>query len=290
MKLSTRKGFFSVFFLSAAFCVLNVCFTSCVPVDQLPPGSVPTAPGSSSGTATAAYPDPDQGSLSITSTHFTLKGYTQTDLDNLKQMAESEYNKIGNDTGLYTFLASGNFTLVEYKDRDEYLSKTHQPTWSHMVATANAIYLYPDQDQEAVLAHYMSHMIFSSYMGEKANTSGLKWLDEGMAMNQEVAKMSDSDRNSYANSKSSQLRQNRVPFSQMAFFVPNTEEKRRTDEWYQQVESVVTYLLAQGSALAFGQLMSELKSGVDMDQAISDAYGAKFRNLNDLESAWKYTL
>ena len=36
-----------------------------------------------------------------------------------------------------------------------------------------------------------------------------------------------------------------MPMSQMMFFVTNTEEKRRTDAWYQQVESVVTYLLSQ---------------------------------------------
>jgi hypothetical protein len=92
------------------------------------------------------------------------------------------------------------------------------------------------------------------------------------------------------NSKTSQLRQNRMPFSQMTFFVANTEEKRRTDAWYQQVESVVTYLLSQGSALGFAQFLSELKSGADTDRALSDSYSAKFRSLNDLENAWKYTI
>ena len=108
-------------------------------------------------------------------------------------------------------------------------------------------------------------------------------------MKEEVVHMSDTDRTSYQTSKSSQLRLNRMPFSQMTFFVTNTEEKRRTDAWYQQVESVVTYMLTQGSPLAFAQFLSELRS-IELDQAIGDAYPAKFRNMNDLEAAWKYTI
>ena len=40
---------------------------------------------------------------------------------------------------------------------------------------------------------------------------------------------------------------------------------------------------------AFAQFLSELRT-VPIDQALSDAYSAKFRSLNDLEAAWKYTI
>ena len=220
--------------------------------------------------------------------HFTLKGYSQQDLDALKQAAEDIYNKIGNDTGLYTFLASGNCTLVEYKDQDEYLKKTHQPLWSHAVTSGKAIYFYPDPNLIPELAHQMVHLIFDSYMGDKAASN--KWLEEGLAMNEELNRMTDSDKSTYASSKSTHLHQNYMPFSQMTFFVTNTEEKRRSDAWFQQVESVVTYLLSQGSALGFAQFVGELKSGTDLDRALADAYAAKFRSMNDLEAAWKYTI
>ena len=134
----------------------------------------------------------------------------------------------------------------------------------------------------------MVHLVFESYMGDKA--SSLRWLEEGLAMNEEVSKMASTDQSAYANSKSTQLHQSRMPFSQMTFFVTNSEEKRRTDGWYQQVESVVTYLLSQGSALAFAQMMSELKTGSDMDHVLSDAYGARFRSMDDLENSWKNTI
>jgi hypothetical protein len=259
---------------------------ACVPVDQLPPGVVPSAP---TGATATAYADLEPGSISVTSTHFTIKGYSQSDVDALKALAENLYNKVGNDTGLYSFLASGNFALMAYRDRDEYLKKTHQPSWSHAVSSGKAIYFYyPDPELEPILMHQLVHVIFESYMGDKATT--LKWLEEGLAMSEEVSKMADSDRSNYTASKVSQLRQNRMPFSQMTFFVTNTEEKRRTDSWYQQVESVVTYLLAQGSPLAFTQMLGELKSGMDMDHALSDAYPAKFRSMDELENLWKYTI
>jgi len=260
--------------------------SSCVPVDQLPPGAVPNAP--TSGTSAAAFPDPESGGVSITSAHFTIKGYNQIDLESVKLMAESLYTKIGNDAGLYSFLASTNFTLVQYRDRDEYMAKTHQPNWSHAVASGKGIYFYPQSNLEPVLAHQMVHLIYESYMGEKA--SSFRWIEEGLAMNEEVSKLPDSDRTTYLNTKSTQLRQNRVAFSQMTFFVTNTEEKRLTDAWYEQVESVVSYLLAQGSPLAFAQLLSDLRSTGDIDRALSDAYAAKYRSLNDLEAAWKYTI
>src|SRR5207302_2152199 len=179
----------------------------CVPVDQLPPGSVPMAPTAASATA---FPDLDPGNASVTTAHFTIKGYSQTDLDALNLMSENLINKIGSDTGLYTFLASQNYALVAYRDRDEYLKKTHQPTWSHAVLSGKAIYFYyPDPDVEPTLAHDMTHLVFEGYMGDKAAT--YKWLDEGLAMNEEVSKMMDSDRTAYQTSKANQLRQNRLP-------------------------------------------------------------------------------
>lgn len=266
---------------------LCLAFSSCVSLDQLPPGSVP-ASASAASKADTSYPDPDGGFASATSAHFTLKGYSQNDLESLKSLAETIFTKISSDVGLYTFLASQSFTLVVYRDRDEFIKKTNQPEWASVVTAGNTIYLYyPNTALEPVLAHHLTHLILRSYMADK--TSTYRWLDEGLAMHEEVLMMSESDRTAYQSSKDSQLRQNRMAFSQMSFFVTNTEERRRTDAWYQQVESVVTYLLAQGSPLAFAQFLSELRV-VEIDRAISDAYPAKFRSFNDLEAAWKYTI
>jgi hypothetical protein len=269
--------------------LLAACYLlgSCVSLEQLPPGALSSIPGQTTATA-ATFPDLDPGATSLTTLHFTFKGYTETEIRPISLMAESLYNKIGNDTGLYAFLASGNYTIVIYRDRDEYLQKTHLPEWSRAVTAGSAIYVYPGPDLEPVLAHEMTHLIFNSYMTDKAVT--YKWFNEGLAMVEEVAKMTDTDRAAFQSSALTQLRQTKMPFSQMTFFIPNTEERRRVDAWYQQVQSVVAFMLAQGSALNFANMLNQLRSGSDIDRALADNYPGKFHSLNELENAWKYTL
>ena len=109
-------------------------------------------------------------------------------------------------------------------------------------------------------------------------------------MYEEVLKMSDSDRANFQSLLISNMKSNKMPFSQMTFFTSSTEELRRTDAWYQQVESVTAYLLSQGSSLAFSAMLSELKNGADMDKALGDNYSAKFRSMAELENAWKFTI
>ena len=93
---AVRRGVF------CALCTVYCALAACVPVEQLPPGLVPVNP--TAGPATT-FPDLEGGGMT-TSAHFTIKAYTQTDLEALKTMAESDINKIGNDTGLYSFVWS----------------------------------------------------------------------------------------------------------------------------------------------------------------------------------------
>ena len=286
-KAKRKEDFFEKahpFFLIFAFSLLLSLFGACVPV---PPEMMPQAPGTTSSTA-AVYPDIDPGGTSITTLHFVLKGYNENDLRPISASAEDIYNKIGNDTGIYSFLAGQTYTLVVYKDQNEYTTKTHQPTWSRAVAAGNAIYTYVGPDLDADLAHQITHLVFNSYLGDKITP--LRWLVEGIAMHEELARMSNADLSVYQTSQASQLRAQRMPFTQMTFFVPATEEHRRTDVWYQQVESVVTFLLKQGSNLSFGALLTSLRNGADMDRALSDNYPGRYRSLADLEQSWQTTI
>lgn len=267
--------------------VAFLTLTSCVSLEQLPPGSLPEQAGGQ-GSAPASFPDIDPGGTSITSLHFTLRGYTEGELRTISQLAESLYNKVGNDTGLYSFLASGSYSIVVYRDRDEYLAKTRLPSWSRAVTSGNAIYLYPGSDLEPALIHEMTHLIFNSYMGDK--TKSLRWLNEGLAMFEERSRMSEVDRSAFQNAQGRELRSNKMPFSQMVFFTPLTEEQRRVDQWYLQVESVVAYLLAQAPSLNFANMMNAIRQGQDVDAAIAQSYPGKFGSLAALEQSWKYSI
>ena len=274
--------------LTFGFCLLAFAFlSSCVPI---PPAMMPQAGGGGGVQAgTTGYAELDPGSTSVTTMHFVLKGYTQADLTNIGSLAEDEYNKIGQDTGLYSVLAGGMYNIVVYRDQDEYVQKTKEPRGSRAVANGPTVYTYAGPDLDADLAHALTHVVFNNYMGDKART--LRWLNEGLAMYEEVSKMSDSDRATFQAAQQAELRKETIPFGQMAFFMPSTEEKRRTTAWYQQVESVTRYLLGQSSSLTFAAILNELKTGTEMDKAISDNYPGRFpRGMTDLESMWKTTI
>lgn len=270
-----------------------LCLSSCVPLDQLPPetraklGAEPTTVAAAP--EASAFPDIDPGGTEMTTLHFHYRGYSEQELRTISVMAESLYNSIASVTGLYSYLSPGPYNVVVYKDRDEYLAKTRMPKWSRAVAVRDAIFLYPGPDVEPTLAHELTHLLFNTFMGE-GPARKYRWINEGLAMNQEMAKWPDGERARYAASAADQLRNRRLPFSQMTFFVPASEEDHAVDAWYQQVQSVTAYLLQQGSALSFAGFLIALRSDTDPDRAIADNYPGKFRSLADLEAAWKHTI
>jgi hypothetical protein len=268
--------------LPSAFALLMA--SGCVPLppEMLPPQAGPATPAASS------YPDVEPNGITHTSLHFQMRGYNDRDLRNVAALAEDIYNKIGNDTGLYSYLAGQTYSLVVYKDQQEFQTKTKQPAWSRAIYAGSTMYTYPSPELGTHLAHQMTHLIFHSYMGDRG--TGLHWLREGLAMQQEAARMTDYERVIYRTAQNNELRTDWQPFSQMTFFVGNDEEKRRQNAWYLQVESVVSYLMQQGTSLAFAAFLNQLKNGADFNQALSETYSARFRGIGDFERAWQASL
>src|SRR5258706_2541668 len=75
--------------------------SSCVPV---PPELLPKAPGAGAPAATS-FPDIEPSGTTFSSLHFSLHGYNPSELQEISHVAEDIFNKIGNDTGLYSYLA-----------------------------------------------------------------------------------------------------------------------------------------------------------------------------------------
>jgi len=84
------------------------CLAACVPVDQLPPGSLPSQPAAP--TAGTSYPDLDAPFATVASAHFSTHGYRENDVRPISVTAESIFSKIANDTGLYSPMATLSFT------------------------------------------------------------------------------------------------------------------------------------------------------------------------------------
>jgi len=249
---------------------------------------LPQSGGKAGATAASSYPDVEPGSVSQTSLHFTLRGYNQEDLKTISNVAEDIYNRIGLETGLYSYLAGQTFTLVVYKDQLEFSTKTKLPMGVRAVVAGSTVYTYSGPEMDPPLAHNLMHLIFNTYMGQRS--SALHWLDEGLAMHMETQRLADMNRTPFLTVQSNKLRTERMPFSQMTFFAGGAAERRFHDVWYLQVESVVSFLLKQGNSLAFAAFLNQLRNGSDLDHAIPDNYTGKFRNLADFETAWASTV
>ncbi len=251
----------------------------------VPPELLPQAPAGSSSGARMMYPDLESGSLSITTAHFTIKGYTEYDMRNVSASAEAVYDKIDADTGLHGYMTAGHYQIVIYANAEEYLRKTRQPSWSRAVTASGTIFTYGGSDLDPVLAHEIMHLVFNGFMGEQART--LVWLNEGLAMVQEIDRMSAGEKSAFQNAQRDQLLKEKKPFSQLTFFTPSNEEKRRTDPWYLQVENVTRFLMSKGSNLAFAAFLTSLRNGTDIDRALDSNYPGRIRSFGDLETLWK---
>lgn len=261
--------------------------SACVPVDQLPPGSLPNQAASTTAAA-VTYPDLDAPFATVTTSHFKVHGYRENEVRPISVTAESLIGKIGNDFGVFSYLSGQTYTIIVYKDHDEFMAKTKLPATSRSASSGSTIYTYLGDGLEPALAFELTELILTNYLDRQA--SAAHWLIEGAALNQEVAQLSEGEQQAYHAAQANQVHANRVPFSQMTFVSPSTKDTRRKDDWYLQVESVVHFLLNQGSGLAFGSLLNSLHAGADIDQALAANYPGKFQTLTDLENAWKYTI
>jgi hypothetical protein len=267
--------------LSFAFLWLGAC----VSLDQLPPGTVPGAGG---GTKGQSYPDLDASASTVTGIHFIVRSYSDQDARSIMADAENLYNKIMNDTGLYSAQSATMLKIIVYRDREDYATKTHQMASSRVAISTGTLYTYPGPDLDAPLIHQMTHLVFASSLGDKS--VNFLWLMEGLAMYEEISKLSDTDRTAFLSNQVNQLRTSKLPFNQMTFAIPNNEDGRLTDAWFAQVESVTAYLMVQGTSQNFASVLNDLKQGLDIDRALSNNYPQKFHSMTDLETAWKTTV
>jgi len=261
--------------------------TSCVSLEQLPPGSVPDLPAQATSSG-EPFPELDLGWTSVNSSHFTVKGYRDSEIRPISVTAESIFSRLANDTGLYSFISSGQYVLTVYRDREEFETKTKISGNARVGVAGSGLYIYLGSGYEPGLAFELANVVLAQHLDERISPN--RWIQQGIALNQELAFLSETERSVFTINQQVNLREKRIPFSQMTFATSASKDNRLKDLWYQQCESVVRFLMNQGSALSFGGFLNSLKAGADVDQALAGNYPGKFRNLTDLENAWKYTL
>lgn len=230
----------------------------------------------------------EPGFSSVEGLHFKVFGSDRAVLETLLTRAEVFYERLMHDTGLYSFRPQEPYRIIVYDSHDHYRQATRQPSWSGGVAVGNTIGLYAHPNWEPVLAHEMTHVIFYEFMGSEA--SRWRWINEGLAMMQERQTLDTANQDHLKNYWRSVLRQQAMPMNQVTAFTPYTENERDVNLWYNQVESVIEFLIERGGRLNFAQFLERLRSTKDLDTSLSYAFSSKFPNLETLEKTWKAEL
>ncbi|MBI4057216.1 MAG: hypothetical protein HY399_06680 [Elusimicrobia bacterium] len=256
--------------LTTYYLLPSTLFMGCV---TLTPDQIPSE--TSQKITQTSFQDLDPGAYEEQSLHFKVKAYGAEKARAISRAVEEDYNRIMQDTGLYSFIPRGLYGITVYSNREEYLKKTGQAEWSGGVAVGNAIYSFESPYLNGTLAHEMTHLIFYEFMG---NTSqNLRWLNEGLAMYEE-----------YQAGTSHSLSDNLVPipFSQMVNLVPATERERLVGQWYHQVKEVVQFMVEQGGRLGFSIFLNQLRSGESFNQALSLGFPGLWSDIGALEKSW----
>lgn len=263
--------------------LLLLCCCACVDV---PRDGAPAA--ALSQPVESPYQGLDPGYKTEETAHFAVQAYSSSSAALYAALCEENYTRIMQDLGLYSFVPARPYNVVIYKDAPEYHKKTGQPDWSGGSAYGNALLLYEGEGLNAIVAHEMTHLVFNEFMG-LSQAASLRWLNEGVAVYEET-RSNQASAAAYAARVREGVAPNPIPFSQMVNLVPQSEVQREVDRWYAQVNSVAGFLIRQGGSFSFSIFLGKLRDGSAVDLALANTYAGLWKNLDDVEKAWKLEL
>lgn len=262
--------------------------SGCVPIPQEQRSQFPTD-NQEPPAQTSGFQGLDAGAAEVASLHFVVRAYGSDKARQLSELAEAVYSRIMTDTQLYTFQPPGLDNILLYANKDEYAKKTQQPDWSDGIMAGNTIYVHDGPQLGSELAHQMSHLVFYQYMASPRQD--YRWLDEGLAIYQEIAQMTaEGLRSDWRTQWQNAFKARAVPFDQMIALVPATEHDRLNDLWHEEAGDVVRFMIERGGRNGFSQFLKSIRDGHNLDDAIRAGYGGTWNRFSDLESAWKQSL
>lgn len=229
---------------------------------------------------TGVFRELDPGAKEESGLHFKVKAYGSTRAQQILAEAEAQYQRVMNDSGLYSFSPQGLYEVVVYSSQDEFFKKTQFAQWAAGVTVNNAIYSYEGPQLMPVLAHEMTHLIFHEYMRE--SRIELRWLNEGFAMYEE-SKATGGPGITWPGGEP-------LPFDQMVTLVPATEKERQVNLWYRQVGDLVGFMIERGGRIGFGQMFTALRDRRPTDEALRVGFPGVWSSMRDLEGAWRRKL
>jgi hypothetical protein len=228
------------------------------------------------------------------------------------EKSETYYRRIASDLGYPRY---SNFwtwdnrvKIYIYQDRADYLAVTHQAGWSEGMADYKKkeiiSYAWKEGFVESLLPHEIAHLVFRDFVGFKGEVP--LWLDEGVAQWTEEAK-----RSAYKAMSKTYLGKNTLLSlgDMMKLDIRNLNETERihirsirrknsdrvilfiggeelVNAYYLQAVSIVGFLIEKYGAGSFTDFCRELRDGKTMHEALSRAYSASIRGIDELEEKW----
>lgn len=238
---------------------------------------------------TAPFGGLDPGAKSVETPRFLVRAYSSETAQAYAAFCEDSYARLTGDLGLYSFAPSAPYNIVVYAGREEYLAKTRQPDWSGGVAYGNAIHVYESEAARGVIAHEIAHLVFKEFMGG-ADHSQLAWLNEGIAVHAEQAALPAAAA-AYAARVKTLVRPSPLSFTALAAMPPGAGKSGpAAEKWYAQAGSLATFMMRAGGNFDFYLFLRKLREGLPLDSAVAEAFAGVWRDMADVDAAWRASL
>ena len=206
--------------------------------------------------------------------------------------AEDHYRTIAADLG---FTKYGDFwtwdkrvKIYIYASQKEFVGNTGAPVWAGGKADYRrkeiSTFKGSSKFLESVLPHELAHLVLRDFVGFTGRIP--LWLDEGVAQWAEKGERERALRRVRRLAERGGLKPLR---ELMTVSVRDIKDPVVVADFYAQSVGLVGFLKGRG-AERFRKLCGQLRDGKSLDDALRFTYPSSWRNITELEKAWKKSL
>lgn len=241
------------------------------------------------GTSSSQLPAPPANFVCKQTAHFDIYSSNEVLADNIASQIE-RYYEIPIDLGLteINFWEKGKVSIYIYETAEQFRQTTKSSNWSSGYSNfiSRVIYSYEGVEQliEAVIPHELTHIIFAHFMEQSQNYP--KWLSEGLATYEE-AKYCHVYASNYEEILNTLRQGEYLGVDKLTRTdISKLKNLKMVQAWYVESLSLVTYLLEVYGRGNFYTLCKNLKEGVELEEALRNAYAPNFNSLSELTGKW----
>ncbi|MFH1283866.1 MAG: hypothetical protein ABII27_09425 [bacterium] len=229
--------------------------------------------------------------MSVETPNFIIHSNNRRLQQKLSENIEYVYDGIIKDFGFFETLTNDKkLNVYIFNNADNYHKFSGLPQWSAGYASISqlSIYLYEGPHFDLVFPHELAHLVFGIFMGGDEYTNELRWINEGLAVYVEMKHNAGEYKGFERHMK------NLIESSEFLNLrdVANLEIQNVLDEntiktWYNEVGSLVKFLVQEKGSLSFYNFCNGLKIfDADIEKALNYAYSGEFNTIEELEKVW----